>query len=815
MNTFRKFLYICIPFFISCNPGLPERLEPGDLVPGSAELVLKINNTELFRSEYRNSEVLKALGGGDTLPWRESIEAVLELDPPSGSLLVLSDTLENPGEWLLLIPAPKTTIDSTINKQATPPVNFWELPDSSGVHLSQLQNIPVAASSKRYLDRFLTTSARGSSSLKKALTASNPLAMATLVLTGRMTDPYGVASGVYTAPAPGGARPWTSYDFMAREPFFNLQRTRSQRDSAVVSQALLASLPVLPLQRAATLIPGDADTWISYSLQHPRQFRDNQMSVLGTPNSNPELLESIEQISIVEGGESDILILHSLNTSLVEEMLRPLRGEGVDFQGLLIYPLDKSELLRETFDPLLRSLDSPDYYTSVEDAFIFTTSLQALQSLISHKNRQDTFSQSSEFEKLSTNLASESSILLISKNPADSKLVSDSLIVGALTSPLAERIPDGYLLASQWNLENPFSLGSYQFLDAGYVDNETSQVVEVFTEALEAPVASRPQFLKNHRDGSMDIAVQDENNTLYLFSNAGELYWKKDLESQIRGDIQQVDLFRNGRLQMAFTTDTQLMVLDRNGKEVAPFPKSFEGGNLNPLAVFDYEKNKNYRMVVTQGSRVFMFDGQGRPVTGFKFRDAGSPIRTAPEHFRFGSRDYLVFQLENGELKILNRVGDNRISIKERFEFSANKVFGYRNGFAFTDRKGNLIRIDTRGKISRTSLNLSPDHGMDASTKTMTLMDDNRFQVKSNEKELELGVYTPPQLFYINDIIYVAVTDLQSQQVHVFRSTAAPVAGFPIEGSGLTDMADMDNDRKVELLTPYREKSIRVYRVGR
>ena len=370
-------------------------------------------------------------------------------------------------------------------------------------------------------------------------------------------------------------------------------------------------------------------------------------------------------------------------------------------------------------------------------------------------------------------------------------------------------------MASQWNLENSFSLESYQFLDADFADNDTSRVIDVFTADLDAPVASRPQFLKNHLNGTMDIAVQDENNTLYLFSNSGDLYWKKDLESAIQGDINQVDLFRNGRLQMAFTTNTKLLVLDRNGKAGPPFPKAFEGGNLNPLAVFDYEKNKNYRMVVTQGSKAFMYDGQGRSVKGFKFRDAGSPIRSAPEHFRFGSRDYLVFQLESGELKILNRVGNNRITVKERFEFSANKVFGYRNGFAFTDRKGNLIRIDTRGKVSRTGLNLSPDHGMDASTKTMTLMDDNRFRVKSNEKELELGVYTRPQLFYINDIIYVAVTDLQSQQVHVFRSTAEAVAGFPIEGSGLTDMADMDNDRKVELVTPYRKKSIRVYRVGR
>jgi hypothetical protein len=313
----------------------------------------------------------------------------------------------------------------------------------------------------------------------------------------------------------------------------------------------------------------------------------------------------------------------------------------------------------------------------------------------------------------------------------------------------------------------------------------------------------------------MDVAVQDDNNVLYLFSKSGTLFWKKELPGPIQGKIHQVDLFRNGRLQMAFTTDSQLMVLDRNGKAVAPFPKKFPGGNLRPLAVFDYEKNKNYRMVVCQGPKVFMFDGQGRDVRGFKFRNAGQPVLNTPVHIRIGSRDYLVFQLENGELKILNRVGDPRVPVRETFTFSSNPVYLYRNGFAFTEKTGDLVRIDTRGRVNRTPLNLSPDHGMDATTKTLALMDDNRFQVKTNKRELELGVYTHPRIFYLYDIIYVAVTDIQSQQVYLFRSTGAGVPGFPLEGVGLADMADMDNDRNPELVVPFRENSIRVYRVNR
>ena len=69
-----------------------------------------------------------------------------------------------------------------------------------------------------------------------------------------------------------------------------------------------------------------------------------------------------------------------------------------------------------------------------------------------------------------------------------------------------------------------------------------------------------------------DIAVQDENNTLYLYSNSG-IYWKKQLSGKIQGAIQQVDLYKNGRLQMAFRTENRFYVLDRNGKVVPPFDK--------------------------------------------------------------------------------------------------------------------------------------------------------------------------------------------------------------------------------------------------
>jgi hypothetical protein len=68
--------------------------------------------------------------------------------------------------------------------------------------------------------------------------------------------------------------------------------------------------------------------------------------------------------------------------------------------------------------------------------------------------------------------------------------------------------------------------------------------------------------------------VQDSKNILYRFSNDGKLLWKKQLEAKISGSIHEVDVYRNRKLQLAFTTETAFHILDRNGNHVDGFPKT-------------------------------------------------------------------------------------------------------------------------------------------------------------------------------------------------------------------------------------------------
>ena len=343
---------------------------------------------------------------------------------------------------------------------------------------------------------------------------------------------------------------------------------------------------------------------------------------------------------------------------------------------------------------------------------------------------------------------------------------------------------------------------------------KTNSVGPLFTLELDTDLVSDPQFVKNHRTNKQEIVIQDKDNFLYLISSDGKILWKKQLDGRIQGKIKQVDIYKNGRLQLAFCTNNQFLILDRNGENVKPFNKTFKGGNLNPLAVFDYENNRNYRFVITQGRKVFMYNSKGDNVDGFTYKEAESPIISAPEHFQVNKKDYLLFKLEDNTLKIKHRAGQDRITVSNKINFSDNGIFLYKNKFSLTDKKGIFYQIDTKGKLITTNFNLNQNHGMFATSKTLVLMNDNTLSIKGKKVELELGVYTKPKIFYIQDKIYVAVTDIQNQKIYLYDSQAKPISNFPVYGSSVVDIVDMDGDKKLEIVSKDQENSIIVYKMN-
>ena len=446
---------------------------------------------------------------------------------------------------------------------------------------------------------------------------------------------------------------------------------------------------------------------------------------------------------------------------------------------------------------------------TLEDYLIFTEEEALMKNILGNFVDGNTLANNLAFKELQDQLASNSSFLWI----ANTEKIFDLWKKKGLKNEALDKISssDYPLISFQGVGEKKFT-HLHLRAQKNLPKNIGKGMKTEFNINLDKAAATNPQWLKNHRSKGMDLAIQDESHQLYLFSNNGSLYWKKQLPGKIIGSIQQVDLYKNKRLQMAFRTRDRFMVLDRNGNIVKPFdiklPKS---QNPQPLAVFDYDLNRNYRFLLGQDNLLSMYDNKGKKLSGFKLNKLSSNLLAAPKHIRIKSKDYLLLPLEDNTLKIVSRTGENRVKVKGKIAFSGNQIYSYLNTFATTDQAGNLIQVDTKGNVVKTPLSLAQGHKIDATSKSMASISDNILTIKGIPVTLPFGAYTQPKIFYINNILYITTTDLEAQKVYVYYSNGTAVEGFPVYGSSAADLSNIDKDSAVELSVRSENKEVLIY----
>lgn len=229
---------------------------------------------------------------------------------------------------------------------------------------------------------------------------------------------------------------------------------------------------------------------------------------------------------------------------------------------------------------------------------------------------------------------------------------------------------------------------------------------------LENSLRSDITLVKNHTTGSNEIICQDKSNNLYLISTNGEILWKRKLSGPIQGEIFQADLFRNKKLQYLMNTSDQIIVIDRNGKDVEGFPVKLKYKASAGMAVFDYDKNRNYRLLIPAVNKMlFCFDKEGKEVPGWSKPSIGTNVGEI-RYFSNNGKDYIVVDDETG-IHFFDRRGKERIKTLHNIFTSPNSsVFANKgkNGFyfEFTDSSGTIIRVAPDGDVSKFQTGIYP-----------------------------------------------------------------------------------------------------------
>ena len=169
----------------------------------------------------------------------------------------------------------------------------------------------------------------------------------------------------------------------------------------------------------------------------------------------------------------------------------------------------------------------------------------------------------------------------------------------------------------------------------------------------------------NHYTQQKEFILQDEKTRLMLLSDSGEMLWRNAVWQHTVGDVSQVDVYNNEKLQYAFISDGKIHVYDRLGRKVNGFPMNlptyFEAKYLLPVRL---KNDKEQRFLVAgvipgktvkKDARLYLFNRYGGIARSWNPRKLESALATPPVYLEENGKVYILTLLENGSLYALDQ----------------------------------------------------------------------------------------------------------------------------------------------------------------
>ena len=511
--------------------------------------------------------------------------------------------------------------------------------------------------------------------------------------------------------------------------------------------------------------------------------------------------DEIEEIGILEIDNEQIVIFRSSNINKTKAEVKDYKTSD-NYKGKEILEIADKARFKKLIDSINMEIEF-EKIVVVDEYLFLSNSVKSIKTLIDNYLLKNTYLYSQNYAKSNEFLSKESSYEINSKN---NSLIDISKLIG-LKSSMNEFNNTKIQIVNE----------NHTFHINGIIDNDNNEYSEnkinkIFSTKIQGNLIIEPKFVTNHITKAKEIVVQDSNYNLYLITNQGKVLWKKKLNGKILGEVTQVDLYKNGKLQLIFTTEKRLYVIDRNGRDVKPFPKIFRDKITQPLSVFDYDNNKNYRFLITQGNELLMYDSKGKIVKGFKY-DTSDKILYSPKHFRIKNKDIISVMTTKG-LKILNRRGKIRIKIKDNVRFSNSDIYRYNNNLIGISVDGNLTQINMNGSISYRKLDLLENHKINSKYNLTVINSGNKLTNLKKSIELPFGDFSDPKIFSYNKRKYISIFDNQGKAIYLFDDKLDLFEGFPLYSNSNIDLGNIDKDNNLEIILIEEEKSIRAYEIN-
>lgn len=334
---------------------------------------------------------------------------------------------------------------------------------------------------------------------------------------------------------------------------------------------------------------------------------------------------------------------------------------SINYKGLLIRRINEAGLFSLLLGDVFK-LDQP-YYVQSGQSIVFSSSSDALIDYLNAVGQERFLVRDVQFYDNLENYF----------NTTASVLFHTSFTQGNESWRLLDSVK-GNLLRDVSFIKNTssftFSL-SHRTKDLYYTQallkykgSSSTATNTIWDVSFDTLLQNRPHLIHNHITGTENIVIQDRSNVLHSLSATGKTEFTVKLSDKIVGDIVNVDILKNGKNQLLFVTSGHLHIIDLKGNYVSGFPAKLPATATSTPAVYDYENDGNYRILIPSGKKILNYNREGKPVTGFMFSELPANITQPPVFSRIDNKDYLFICDETGNVKLTDRKGNDRYPVK-------------------------------------------------------------------------------------------------------------------------------------------------------
>jgi hypothetical protein len=484
-----------------------------------------------------------------------------------------------------------------------------------------------------------------------------------------------------------------------------------------------------------------------------------------------------------------------------------------------IYEYKVPSALPVLFGKLFDSVDGK-YYTIVNDFVIFGNTINAMKSFLTDYCDGKNLANNNAYISFSKNIQTESNVYLYCN-------IKKSV---ALYNKYASKEIASYI-EKNFSLLKNLDAFACQFKSGGKlfysnicltaINTSIDESNALWSVKLDTTVLFKPQLINSISGKTKNVLVFDNGSNMYLIDAGGKTLWKLQLNGKPLGEVNVIDYYNNGKSEIMFNTPSSIYLIDGNGKNVENFPLKLNETSTAPMTVADYANNKEYRLIVPCGNKIYNFLKNGSVNKGWTVATTKSEIHKKVSYLKFNGGDYFATSDKDGNVLIIDRKGIERIKLKTSFEAAANSEFysikSEKKSKSFiltTDKDGELIFIYSSGEIEKKIAGkFSPKHyfllndpDKDKANEYIFL-NDTKFCI-FDENLKQLCSYSFPAEIDESPVIYtdnsikdcIGFVSSKTQKVYLLKPDCTLREGFPLTGTTPFVIGSLNNDGLLNLV---------------